>query len=147
GLGLAIAKMAQLWRGTDGTDWILNEGVGTQELRDQGGRFVRRRGALLREGVEANVQRAVNWVKRRQGEVRDKLTVNLAGHSRGSVTCYKIARALCDDPSTKDIPVNLFAIDPVPGNTGSLNKVMAVKGSRPHNELLAFPAPRAGWRP
>ena len=41
--------------------------------------------------------------------------INLAGWSRGGVTCHKIAWYLHKNPATKDIPVNIFAVDPVPG--------------------------------
>jgi len=37
------------------------------------------------------------------------LKVNLAGHSRGSITCYKIAYALLQDYGTT-IKVNIFAM-------------------------------------
>jgi hypothetical protein len=70
------------------------------------------------KGVEANVSRSLQWLKMRREELGGDIVVNLVGHSRGSITCYKIARALCNDQSTTLIPINIFAIDPVPGNTG-----------------------------
>ncbi|HCH49539.1 MAG TPA: hypothetical protein DEV59_02380 [Proteus sp.] len=41
--------------------------------------------------------------------------VNLVGWSRGGITCHMLANAMLTDPQLKDIPVNIFAIDPVPG--------------------------------
>ena len=41
--------------------------------------------------------------------------VNLIGWSRGGITCHMLANAMLKDPLLKDIPVNIFAIDPVPG--------------------------------
>ncbi|WP_337237425.1 hypothetical protein [Proteus faecis] len=41
--------------------------------------------------------------------------VNLVGWSRGGITCHMLANAMLADPQLKDIPVNIFAIDPVPG--------------------------------
>lgn len=37
------------------------------------------------------------------------------GWSRGGITCHMLANAMLADPQLKDIPVNIFAIDPVPG--------------------------------
>lgn len=42
-------------------------------------------------------------------------TVNLIGWSRGGVTCHMMANAMAMDNAVKNIPVNIFAIDPVPG--------------------------------
>ncbi|MDD1017249.1 hypothetical protein [Pseudomonas rubra] len=41
--------------------------------------------------------------------------VNLVGWSRGGVSCHMLANAMLGDSSLKHIPVNIFAIDPVPG--------------------------------
>jgi hypothetical protein len=130
GYVLVISRLAQLIHGAQDFDWMLNEGAGTKELRHQqgvSGSAVRSgsfKGLMGGEGVEENVERAVEFVERRLKQINDQVTVNLAGHSRGSVTCYKIARALRDDPSPKlsKLKLNIFAIDPVPGNTGFLSK-------------------------
>ncbi len=119
---LVITQLALVQSGAQGTHWILNEGAGTKELRNTGVQSSGIAGVAKGEGVEANVTRSVQWVKTRMAELNAPVTVNLAGHSRGSITCYKIARALNDDTVTMNIPVNIFAIDPVPGNTGRMNK-------------------------
>jgi hypothetical protein len=41
--------------------------------------------------------------------------VNLVGWSRGAVSCHMLANAMLKDPSVQHIPVNIFALDPVPG--------------------------------
>lgn len=41
--------------------------------------------------------------------------VNLVGWSRGGISCHMLANAMAADPELRDIPVNIFAIDPVPG--------------------------------
>lgn len=41
--------------------------------------------------------------------------VNLVGWSRGGVSCHMLANALLADAQLKHLPVNIFAIDPVPG--------------------------------
>ena len=42
-------------------------------------------------------------------------TINMMGWSRGGVTCIRIAHFLNLEPELKNIPVNIFAIDPVAG--------------------------------
>jgi hypothetical protein len=41
--------------------------------------------------------------------------INMVGWSRGAVTCHMLAQALYNEPRTQNIPVNIFAFDPVPG--------------------------------
>jgi len=41
--------------------------------------------------------------------------VNIVGWSRGAVSCHMLANAMLEDPQLKHIPVNIFAVDPVPG--------------------------------
>lgn len=41
--------------------------------------------------------------------------VNLIGWSRGGVSCHMLANAMFEDDQLKNIPVNIFAVDPVPG--------------------------------
>ena len=41
--------------------------------------------------------------------------VNMVGWSRGGVSCHMLANAMLNDPELKHIPVNILAIDPVPG--------------------------------
>jgi hypothetical protein len=52
-------------------------------------------------------------------------TINMVGWSRGAITCFMIAHALQQNPRTSAIPVNIFALDPVPGpgNFHDPNKV------------------------
>ena len=97
GSELVISKLSTLLTGTDGRNWILNEGAGTKELRHQAntpGKKGGLMGVVAGEGVEANVARSLRFVSDNhlhfnaglQGNA--PLTVNLAGHSRGSITCY-----------------------------------------------------------
>lgn len=41
--------------------------------------------------------------------------VNLVGWSRGGISCHMLANAMLADDALKKLPVNIFAIDPVPG--------------------------------
>ncbi len=86
-------------------------------------------GVVAGEGVEANVARSLKFVSdshlsfNASLKGNTPLTVNLAGHSRGSITCYKIAYQLFQTYGTS-ILVNIFGIDPVPGNNGRINAEM-----------------------
>lgn len=42
-------------------------------------------------------------------------SVNLVGWSRGGISCHMLANAMAQDPELQHVPVNIFAIDPVPG--------------------------------
>jgi hypothetical protein len=48
--------------------------------------------------------------------------INAIGWSRGAVTTHMFANALAADPTLSSIPVNIIAVDPVPG-TGNFGKV------------------------
>lgn len=41
--------------------------------------------------------------------------INMVGWSRGGVTCIRLAQTLHENGKLRDIPVNIFAGDPVPG--------------------------------
>lgn len=41
--------------------------------------------------------------------------VNLIGWSRGAVSCHMLANMMLNDSELKNVPVNIFAVDPVPG--------------------------------
>lgn len=41
--------------------------------------------------------------------------VNLVGWSRGAISCHMLANMMLNDRDLKNIPVNIFAVDPVPG--------------------------------
>jgi hypothetical protein len=71
-------------------------------------------GQAFGTGWGANVDHAVSVVK----ALRKKPdAINLIGWSRGAITCHMIANALHGDADTslRQIPVNIFAVDPVPG--------------------------------
>jgi hypothetical protein len=125
---LVVSRLEQWMVGAKGSkdaDWMINQGVGSGALTkehenvwgwDQIG------GIVWAKGIDDNVDRMVNFVHARAiRHGASNVTVNLAGHSRGSITCFKIAYRLHEKKETKDCPVNVFAIDPVPGNLGCVN--------------------------
>ncbi|MBK4991732.1 hypothetical protein [Pseudomonas sp. S36] len=59
---------------------------------------------------------------------RQPTQVNLVGWSRGGISCHMLANAMAQDPVLRDIPVNIFAIDPVPG-VGNVQRERIALGS------------------
>ncbi len=64
-------------------------------------------------GIGANIERALTFLDamKREGMAPDAIV--MVGWSRGAVTCVRLAQAL--DRVMPDIPVHIFAGDPVPG--------------------------------
>jgi hypothetical protein len=66
-------------------------------------------------GVDENIVNVLSTLKflERAGTLPTK--VNMMGWSRGAVTCIRIAHFMNLDPRLQQIPVNIFAVDPVAG--------------------------------
>jgi hypothetical protein len=62
--------------------------------------------------------------------------INLVGWSRGGISCHMLANALYNDVQLRDIPVNIFAIDPVPGISNFQSE--KVKLEKNVKEYVAF---------
>jgi hypothetical protein len=114
---LVITKIMTLLQEFDQS--LLNQGAGTKELRDTGVVSGDMQGIFNGQGVEENVLRSLAWIRQKKQESAEEITVNLVGHSRGSITCYKIAHKMGKSIDLNRVRVNIFAIDPVPGNTGN----------------------------
>lgn len=128
----------RLWpTGPRGRDWMLNSGVGTYAQAGERGYLPGWNalgGIIWAKGINKAVDEGVEFVKKHCAVYgADRMNVNMAGHSRGSMTALKIAYALQEDPDTKGCDVNLFLIDPVPGNLGWVNagmyKDVAIRGN------------------
>jgi hypothetical protein len=67
-------------------------------------------------GWEQNVEHAMAVIKAINAGSNQKIEViNMAGWSRGAVACHMLPHALHADEDTKQIRVNIVALDPVPG--------------------------------
>ena len=66
-----------------------------------------------RHVTQQQLQQQIIRIFRKDGIIPTQ--VNLVGWSRGGITCHMLANAMLADPQLKDIPVHIFAIDPVPG--------------------------------
>ena len=130
--------------GPKGGDWMANTGVGSSEQAGDrkylpGWNAVG--GTFWAKGLNKNVDDGVAFVKKHCAQHGAKnINVNMAGHSRGSMTALKIAYALQKDTDTAGCEVNLFLIDPVPGNLGWVNagmyKNIAIQGNVKHAYML-----------
>jgi hypothetical protein len=98
---------------------MITDGPGGGGPYGQAGGAWKVSGLLGGKGVDANVQTVVDKVRQLASGVAS-VVLNMCGWSRGAITCVKIANVLNADPHTSGIPVNIFAIDPVPGGS-SLN--------------------------
>jgi hypothetical protein len=99
---------------------FITDGVGSGSLtpnrfggRANPGGATKVGGLLFGSGMDANVAAAIDAVRRAAPG-----RINMCGWSRGGVTCTKISKQLSLDPALQQIPVNIFAIDPVPGSAG-----------------------------
>jgi hypothetical protein len=110
--------VAQLNRETVSLHMINDGPGGGSLLSGNPGGATKLAGLVGGKGVDANVASAVEEIRRRK---LPSTVVNMCGWSRGAVTCFKIARVLFDDPETRNIAVNIFAIDPVPGGSALNN--------------------------
>ncbi|GID04169.1 MULTISPECIES: hypothetical protein [Pseudomonas] len=66
-----------------------------------------------RSVTQQKLQEQIIKTFRKDGIIPTK--VNLVGWSRGGISCHMLANAMFKDSALKNIPVNIFAIDPVPG--------------------------------
>ena len=104
--------------------WMICDGPGSSpsgnnsDSRTPGsGLFKKLRGNLTGHGWEHNVDDAMTIIKFIHASSPISV-LNMAGWSRGAVTCHMLAHALASEPKTQNITVNIFAADPVagPGN-------------------------------
>jgi hypothetical protein len=139
-----IASLATRTEGAENREWLITDGVGsktswnpfarmpilTQPLQTSHGWkqidapvAARLKGIAEGYGWEENVDHALeviqaiamgsntDWAR----SITTPSAINMAGWSRGAVTCHMLAHALAKHPFLRNIPVNIFAFDPVPG--------------------------------
>jgi hypothetical protein len=110
--------------------WMICDGPGSSptginpDARTPGsGLFKKLRGNITGHGWEQNVEDAMTIIKFIHGASPISV-INMAGWSRGAVTCHMLSHALAEDSKTQNIQVNIFAADPVagPGNRADPRK-------------------------
>ncbi len=135
-----VADLARRSAGAENRDWMINDGPGSHShdpgksgtaldrglaaqasapgTRDpvtgleEASNFAVIRGMISGYGWEHNVEHTMAVLN---GTLDLPRTINMAGWSRGAITCFMIAHALSENPRTNAIAVNIFALDPVPG--------------------------------
>ena len=145
-----VANTARRTCGAENRDWVINDGPGSfshtapksASVGDRGlaaqaktpgttdpvsglkrsAWFATLRGVVDGYGWEQNVEHTMAVL---DATIDLPRTINTVGWSRGAITCFMIAHALQQNPRTSAIPVNIFALDPVPGpgNFDDPNKV------------------------
>ncbi|HYZ83219.1 MAG TPA: hypothetical protein VE621_02385 [Bryobacteraceae bacterium] len=110
--------------------WMICDGPGSSskngnpDTRTPGsGLFKKLRGNISGHGWDENVSDAMAIIKFIHAGSPISV-INMAGWSRGAVTCHMLSHALASDPDTQSITVNIFAADPVagPGNRADPRK-------------------------
>ncbi len=145
-----VANTARRTCGAENRDWVINDGPGSfphsvpksASVGDRGlaaqaktpgttdpvsglkrsAWFATLRGVVDGYGWEQNVEHTMAVL---DATIDLPRTINTVGWSRGAITCFMIAHALQQNPRTSAIPINIFALDPVPGpgNFDDPNKV------------------------
>ncbi len=106
--------------------------------------------SALGTGVDQNVANAVtvlSWL-RENGKQPD--AINMMGWSRGAVTCIRIAYALRQlGNSLSDVPINIFAVDPVAGagHNDEIGAKTLTENVRNYVATLALHEKRAAFTP
>jgi hypothetical protein len=88
-------------------------GIPIEDVKVEGSWLWRKYNYGDRSVTQQKLQEQIIKTFRKDGVIPTK--VNLVGWSRGGISCHMLANVMAEDPDLKDIPVNIFAIDPVPG--------------------------------
>ena len=129
-----IANLATRTEGSENREWMINDGPGSKPgskptqartpglhdpktgLKTSAPRFAQLKGITEGYGWDHNVEHAMAVIKALiAGSKTPPTVINMAGWSRGAITCHMLAHALVKDAATSQLAVNIFAFDPVPG--------------------------------
>lgn len=88
-------------------------GIPIEDVKTEGTWFWRKYNYGDRSITQQKLQEQIIKTFRKDGVIPTQ--VNLVGWSRGGISCHMLANAMFKDSALKNIPVNIFAIDPVPG--------------------------------
>ncbi|MCF5023108.1 hypothetical protein [Pseudomonas lurida] len=92
---------------------LKNAGIPIDDVETKGSWFWRKYNYGSRHVTQQQLQEQIIKQFRKDGVIPTQ--VNLIGWSRGGISCTMLANAMWEDSDLKNIPVNIFAIDPVPG--------------------------------
>ena len=171
-----VANLASRTSGAENRDWMINDGPGSFSTAAKGSSAHARglanqahtpgtrnpvngqsqgasptvamiaKGMLKGDGWEHNVAHTMAVL---DATVDLPAVINMAGWSRGAITCFMIAHALYENPRTRSIEVNLFAFEPVPGpgNFDDPNKVTLPPNVKTYSAVLEEDERRKIMRP
>lgn len=88
-------------------------GIPIEDVKVEGSWFWRKYNYGERSVTQQTLQEQIIKTFRKDGVIPTQ--VNLVGWSRGGISCHMLANAMLNDPQLNHIPVNIFALDPVPG--------------------------------
>lgn len=113
---------------------LQNAGVPIEEVKTTGSWYWRTYDYGSRKVTQQQLQEQIIKTFRKGGIIPTQ--VNLVGWSRGGISCHMLANAMLNDSDLKNVPVNIFAIDPVPGLMNFQDN--RVKLGSNVNEYVAF---------
>lgn len=115
--GINLIKGKCDWKRTKLTEVeyrrLKASGLSIQDVEESGSWLWRHYDYGNRKVTQQKLQEQIIKTFRRGGSIPEQ--VNLVGWSRGGVSCHMLANAMAWDPALRHIPVNIFAVDPVPG--------------------------------
>ena len=88
-------------------------GIPIEDVKIEGSWLWRKYNYGERSVTQQKLQEQIIKTFRKDGII--PTNVNLVGWSRGGISCHMLANAMFKDAALKNIPVSIFAIDPVPG--------------------------------
>ncbi|MDD2060614.1 hypothetical protein N5D52_12735 [Pseudomonas sp. GD03860] len=94
-------------------DRLKAAGIPIEDVRETGSWFWRTYDFGQRRVTPQQLQEQIIKTFRTDGPLPSQ--VNLVGWSRGGVSCHMLANAMLNDSDLKALPINIFAVDPVPG--------------------------------
>lgn len=92
---------------------LQKAGVPIEEVKITGSWYWRTYDYGTRKVTQQALQKQIIKTFRKDGIIPTQ--VNLVGWSRGGISCHMLANAMLNDSALKTVPVNIFAVDPVPG--------------------------------
>jgi hypothetical protein len=169
-----VANLASRTEGAENRDWMINDGPGSFSKHVNGSASAYERGLAAKahtpgsrnpatgmkekfslgiakgivtgEGWEHNVEHTMAVLN---ATVDLPRVINMAGWSRGAITCFMIAHALYENQRTRSIEVNIFAFEPVPGpgNFDDPNKITLPPNVRNYAAIVEQDERRKIFRP
>ena len=125
-----IAKGQYSWERIELTEdeyrRLKDAGIPIEDVQVEGSWLWRKYNYGSRAVTQQKLQEQIIKTFRKGGLI--PTTVNLVGWSRGAVSCHMMANQMLNDKELKNVPVNIFAIDPVPGPM-NFNEERAILGA------------------